>query len=160
MRKSNALMAIAGTVLLASLAYALMGMGGGMGPGMMGHGPAGVSVVRHRYVMSHGIDSAYANASNPLYANDANLKAGKAVFEKNCAICHGVAGHGAGPAAKGLNPAASDLTSAMRMPMVSDSYLDWTISEGGVPVQSAMPPFKSVLTKDELWELVLYLRTL
>lgn len=160
-----AFMAAGATLLASFMALAQMGMGAGMGrgmggPGMMGRGAEGVSVLRHRYVMSHGIDPAYARATNPLAASDANLKAGKALFEKNCATCHGPAGRGDGPAAKGLNPAPADLTAAMRMPMATDAYLDWTISEGGVPVQSAMPPFKTTLAADDVWKLVLYLRTL
>lgn len=160
--------AAAGGLLLATLASAQMGMGGGMGgmgrgmggPGMRGHGPQGVSVLRHRYVMANGLDSNYATSHNPLTANDANLQAGKVLFEQNCATCHGASGHGNGPAAKGMTPAPADLTVALRMPIASDAYLDWTISEGGLPVQSAMPSFKASLARDELWNLVLYLRTL
>jgi mono/diheme cytochrome c family protein len=46
------------------------------------------------------------------------------------------------------------------MPMASDSYLFWTISEGGAPVGSAMPPFKQTLTDDEIWKIITYVRTL
>ncbi|WP_126446352.1 c-type cytochrome [Sulfuricystis multivorans] len=163
--KKKVLWGVATSVaLVAALAFAQMGMQGGMGmgrgPGMMGHGPMAVSMVRHRYVMMTGVDAAYAEARNPLAASEGNLKAGKALFDKNCATCHGTSGRGDGPAAQGLDPPPADLTVAMRMPIASDAYLAWTILEGGVPVHSAMPPFKTVLSQEDVWKLVLYLRTL
>lgn len=166
MKKGLAVAAAVGGLLIAGLALGQMGMGGmgmggGMGgPGMMGGGPDGVSVLRHRYVMANGIDRKYANARNPLAASADSVRDGKALFDNNCASCHGTSGRGDGPAAKGLNPAPANLTAALKMPIASDAYLDWTISEGGVPVHSAMPPFKTVLNQDQIWRLVLYLRSL
>jgi mono/diheme cytochrome c family protein len=162
MRRGLTVAMAGGMLLLAGAALAQMGMGGGMGMGrgMMGNGPAGVSVLRHRYVMANGIGADYAGARNPLTASAETLREGKALFEKNCASCHGTSGHGDGPAAKGLNPAPANLAVAVKMPMASDAFLDWTISEGGVPVHSAMPPFKAILKQDQIWQLVLYLRSL
>jgi mono/diheme cytochrome c family protein len=162
MRRGLTVAMAGGMLLLAGAALAQMGMGGGMGMGrgMMGNGPAGVSVLRHRYVMTNGIGADYAGARNPLAASAETLREGKTLFEKNCASCHGTAGHGDGPAAKGLNPAPANLAVAVKMPIASDAYLDWTISEGGVPVGSAMPPFKAILKPDQVWRLVLYLRSL
>lgn len=163
MRRRSLLVAGTIAMLLTTLASAQMGGGSGRGmagTGMMGHGAMGGSMLRHQYVMAKGIDPKYANARNPLVADNANLLAGKTLFEQYCATCHGKSGHGDGPAAAALKPAPADLSAAMRMPMSSDSYLDWTISEGGVPVQSAMPPFKASLSSDQIWKLVLYLRTL
>ena len=72
----------------------------------------------------------------------------------------GATGRGDGPAAQGLVPAPANLTALTKTRIASDAYLDWTISEGGVPVQSAMPPYKAALSKDDVWKLMLYLRTL
>jgi len=165
MKKQLTLVVAIGGLLLGTLAIAQMGMSGGMGqgmggPGMMGQSSGGVSVLRHRYVMTNGIDTKYAKVRNPLATSDATLREGKGLYEKNCVTCHGTSGHGDGPASKGLNPAPADLTAAIRMPIASDAYLDWTISEGGVPVHSAMPPYKTTLSSDEIWKVVLYLRTL
>uniref|UniRef100_UPI003AF98478 c-type cytochrome n=1 Tax=Thiolapillus sp. TaxID=2017437 RepID=UPI003AF98478 len=40
--------------------------------------------------------------------------------------------------------------------MASDAYLYWTIGEGGTPVGSAMPPFKDVLSEEEISRIMLY----
>ncbi len=161
-KRSNIAIVISGLVL-ATLARAQMGggMGHGMrGPGMMDHGMMGGSMRRHHYVMMNGIDPKYAQVRNPLPVSSENLAAGKALFEKNCSACHGVSGRGDGPAAKALDPAPADLAAAIRMPMSGDPYLYWTIAEGGAPVRSAMPSFKVNLTSDQIWKVVLYLRTL
>jgi mono/diheme cytochrome c family protein len=39
-------------------------------------------------------------------------------------------------------------------------YLFWTISEGGAPVGSAMPPFKQTLNEGDIWKIITYLRAL
>ena len=39
---------------------------------------------------------------------------GRALYDANCAICHGVSGQGDGPAASGLDPQPADLTSITR----------------------------------------------
>ncbi len=123
--------------------------------GMMGGSP-----LRRRFVMQYGIDPKYAGFANPLPSTRANVAAGRQLYEKNCAACHGAHGLGDGPAAKALNPPPASLAGIGRMPMTSDAYLYWTIAEGGAPVGSAMPPFKAALGKDEIWKIVLFLRAL
>jgi mono/diheme cytochrome c family protein len=49
---------------------------------------------------------------------------------------------------------------AAKMPIATDAYLYWTIAEGGVPVESAMPPFKAALGEGEIWDIIGYLRQL
>jgi mono/diheme cytochrome c family protein len=140
--------------LFASLdAYSQMGMMGG--PGMMGS-----SFVRHRFVMHNGVDPRYAALVNPVRATAENLKTGKTLYDRNCVSCHGFAGRGDGPAGRGLNPPPADIASSSKMPVSTDGYLYWTIAEGGTPLGTAMPPFKSVLKEDEIWKIILYLRGL
>ena len=136
-----------------------MGMmrGGGV---MGGGGMMGGSVLRHQFVARNGIDPKYANKTDPLRASAENLAAGRKLYEADCATCHGVNGLGDGPAAKGLNPPPANIAATARMPMTTDAYLYWTIAEGGVPLHTAMPPFKAVLKDEEIWQIVLYLRRL
>ncbi len=134
-----------------------MGMGMGMGPG----GPAGAgSMQRHRYVMQQGLDPRYAEKSNPLTPNAANLTAGRTLYRQYCASCHGIDGLGDGDAGKALQPPPANLAWSTKRSIATDGYLDWTIAEGGVPVQTAMPAFKDVLTERQIWQIILYLRQL
>lgn len=44
--------------------------------------------------------------------------------------------------------------------MTTDGYLYWTIADGGAPLGTAMPPFKSMLKEDQIWKIIIYLREL
>jgi mono/diheme cytochrome c family protein len=110
--------------------------------------------------MLNGIDAKYVHEREALAPTQQNVEAGRTIFGQSCAACHGFDGRGDGPSAQGLNPPPANLAAAIRMPMTTDAYFDWTISEGGTPVGSAMPPFKSVIAGDDLSKLILYLRTL
>ncbi len=144
--------------LLPAVTFGEMGMM--RGPGMMRGGMMNMSMVRHHYLMRNGLDEKYRNRRNPLPASDANLQEGKRLFEANCAACHGSLGLGDGEAGKSLNPRPANIARFAKMPMASDGYLLWTLSEGGKPVNSAMPPFGQVLKEEELWKVILYLRQL
>ena len=114
---------------------------------------------RHAYVMRHGIDPKYVRARNPLEPSAANLEAGEKLYRLNCAVCHGDSGLG-NEAGEKLEPPAARLAGSSRMPIATDGFYEWTISEGGVPLRSAMPPFKNVLKQEDIWKIVLYLRSL
>lgn len=143
--------------LLFSLAAPAHGMGmmDGRGMGMMGG-----STVRHSYFMRHGLDPRYTRMTNPLTFTPTNISKGKALYEQNCAACHGATGRGDGVAGANLQPPPADLTSTVRMPMASDGYLYWAISEGGTALNTAMPPWKDILSESDIWHVILYLRTL
>lgn len=154
---------------LLAAATTVSGQPGMMGPGCCGQGGPGwqgqgymmgSSMRRHHIAMMNGLDPKYATKANPLTANPQILKSGRKLFEQQCARCHGVNGFGDGPDGTNLNPRPANIAAASRMPMASDGYLFWTISEGGAPVGSAMPPFKQTLKEDEIWKIITYLRTL
>ncbi|MGI9227444.1 MAG: hypothetical protein ACR2PU_01500 [Gammaproteobacteria bacterium] len=41
----------------------------------------------------------------------------------------------------------ANVASISKMPMATDGYVFCTVSEGGAPIQTAMPAFKGSLTK-------------
>jgi len=138
------------------------GSGAGPGRGMMrGQGQGGMhSMVRHQHVMRDGLPAAYRTLVNPLTASADVLATGRRVFAQTCAACHGETGDGDGPAAANLDPQPSNLRVLPPMPMFSsDAYLYWTVADGGLPVGSAMPAFRDTLSPDEIWSVILYLRT-
>jgi len=154
-------MLLAFLALAVTLLFSLPSSGQTGGRGMMqGGGMMGGSMARHRFAMHEGLPSAYAAKKNPLAASADNVAAGKALYTQNCALCHGPRGAGDGAGGKALNPPPANLAGLGAMPVATDGFLYWTIAEGGAPVKSAMPPYKSVLEEADIWRLVHYLRTL
>lgn len=140
----------------------MMGNSGMMrGNGMMrGQGMMNMPMIRHRYVMMNGIGKVYASKTNPLSPTPSHITSGEALYTGNCATCHGPSGRGDGEAGKALNPRPANIAAFSKMPMASDGYLYWTIAEGGAPLGTAMPVFKAVLSEEQIWEIILYLRRL
>ena len=145
--------------LLLLLAFWL-GLAPFAGSAQMGMMHDGMSMRRHQFVMANGLDTRYANKQNPLQATADNIAAGKKLYDQNCAACHGKTGTGDGEAGKGLNPRPANIAAFSKMPMASDGYMFWTIAEGGIPIGTAMPPFKSTLKEDDVWKIILYMRNL
>ena len=134
-------------------------MGGRMMGGRMMGGAMAGSASRHRQAMMNGIPEPYAFLGNPLPSGKSTLAEGAAVYQHNCAVCHGPSGQGDGPAAGQLNPPPANLDWSARMPMTrSDPYLDWTISEGGQKFGTAMPAFKQTLSKAQIWAVITYIQ--
>jgi mono/diheme cytochrome c family protein len=102
----------------------------------------------------------YAGKTNPLAGDAAAAETGQKLFATNCASCHGPLGKGDGPAAQALNPKPKDL--AAEMAQVQDGYLFWRISEGGMmaPFHSAMPAWQSILSEEQIWQIINYMHTL
>ncbi|HEY8099223.1 MAG TPA: cytochrome c [Burkholderiaceae bacterium] len=129
---------------------------GKMGPAQMMTG----SKLWHYFAIMNGIDQQYLSKSNSLKLSAKNILDGKKLYQQNCAVCHELTGKGDGEAGKNLSPALTNIVAFSKMPMASDNYLYWTIAEGGVPVESAMPPFKSSLKEEDIWKIITYLRVL
>lgn len=119
-----------------------------------------MSMIRHHFVMQNGIDPKYASKINLLERSAENIAAGKKLFEKNCARCHGMTGIGDGEDGKDLKPPPANIARFIKTHNVPDDYLYWTIAEGGIPLETAMPPFKDVMKEDETWKIIIFLREL
>lgn len=104
------------------------------------------------------IPAEYASATNAVGPDAASLVRGEIVYSANCASCHGDGGLGDGPAAVGLNPAPASIAHTSQM--MSDAYLFWRVSEGGVPFRTAMPAWKGVLDERARWDAINYVRAL
>ena len=96
----------------------------------------------------------YVGKSNPLSADAA--EPGAVTFKSTCANCHGEEGRGDGPASSSLNPMPKNL--AELQAQVGDDYLFWKISDGSLG--TAMVGWKGILTEEQIWELVAFIRTL
>ena len=84
-----------------------------------------------------------------------DIAAGRAIYEKSCASCHGPTGLGDGPAAAALNPKPPAIGSATEMRDRSPALLYRIMSVGvaGTP----MAGFANQLTPDQRWNVVSYL---
>ncbi len=122
-----------------------MGMRMGMRSGMM---------ERHRAP----VPAPYKGQSSPIAASEEVLAHGAEVYTRHCATCHGDGGMGDGPTAPTLDPAPVPIAHTSQM--MGDDYLFWRLSEGGAPFGTAMPTWKEVLSEEERWQAIQYVRAL
>lgn len=98
-----------------------------------------------------------AAVTSPIQRNQKTLAAGADLFRVNCSMCHGPGARGDGLVGGKLKEngysSPPDLLSQSTQAK-TDGTLFWTISNGIV----VMPPFKLLLTEEERWEVVNYLR--
>jgi DMSO reductase family type II enzyme heme b subunit len=98
----------------------------------------------------------------PALAQQGDANAGKAVYERRCAACHGDKGDGKGPGAELLDPRPRDFTSGVykirstgnRVPTDQDIFR--VITEG---MPGTSMPAWAVLPERERWNLVAYIKT-
>ncbi|MCZ7606321.1 MAG: c-type cytochrome [Planctomycetota bacterium] len=103
----------------------------------------------------------YSKLEVPDLKDETRIAEGKKLFDAQCELCHGKAGDGDSPAGKALQPAVEDLSIAELQDAMSDAYIYWRIMEGGFALGYAgMTPFKDVLTRDQVWQVTAYVRSL
>jgi mono/diheme cytochrome c family protein len=102
----------------------------------------------------------YAGLANPYIGDPDAIAEGDILYQANCSSCHGFTGEGDGTASAGLEPKPKNL--AENQPNLSDSYLFWRISEGGLmePFNSLMPGWKGLLSEKRIWQVIAFLRTM
>jgi mono/diheme cytochrome c family protein len=98
-----------------------------------------------------------AALKNPIASSPESIAAGKQVYTRTCAPCHGTSGEG-GPG-NDLIPAAPDLTDATWDHGSTDGEI-FTSIKNGVPPDFNMTPFKDRLKDDDIWNVVIYLRSI
>jgi mono/diheme cytochrome c family protein len=93
---------------------------------------------------------------NPIHASPQALDAARVLYDDHCERCHGKTGIGDGPDATKFSTSPRDLTDGRRMSAQSDGELFYKISKGRRP----MPEFKTKLTEEQRWQLVLLMRSM
>ncbi len=101
--------------------------------------------------LAAGLISAYHVAVVPARAPEPEAAA--ALYQSQCATCHGLHGHGDGPLAAGLQPRPADFHDRERQSQRSLYGLFGTISLG--VEGTAMPAFTQ-LSEDQRWALAFY----
>ena len=96
----------------------------------------------------------------PTSARD--LEHGKALYDRQCAGCHGPGGRGDGPSATGFATKPADFTDGRLMNPLPDDFLVNVIRHGG-PAEGlapTMPPFEKFLSDAQTAQVVAYVRSL
>ena len=81
----------------------------------------------------------------------------KAVYEKHCLKCHGIAGDGKGKAGARLKPGPTDFTSAKFKERSDEQLFDATKNGGKatkIEINKKMPAYSSKLTDEQIKEQV------
>lgn len=94
---------------------------------------------------------------SPLTPTADVLKKGKAIYSTQCQKCHGPEGKGDGPDGDPEHR-PGDLTDASRASRNPDGVMFYKAWNGRK--EPKMPAFKSSLTKDEVWRVVEYAKSL
>ncbi len=98
------------------------------------------------FAQQNGVE---AQKLNPYTGKPEAIAEGQELFKKfNCYACHGMAGGG------GMGPNLTDET--WQTGDGSDANLQTQIKEG----KGSMPPFKTLLTDDQVWKLIAFVRSL
>lgn len=93
---------------------------------------------------------------NPEPANAENIEAGKKLYQRHCASCHGPGGKGDGSMAlAGGTP--SDLTDETWDHGSTDGEIFVAIRDG---VSADMLAYKDKLAEKQIWQLVVYIRSI
>lgn len=91
---------------------------------------------------------------NPLESNEANIEKAQANYKRLCRSCHGKLGDGQGVEAETLETVVTDFTIPSFVEQ-TDGSIHWKIAEG----RNEMESFKDKLSEEEIWQLVLYIKT-
>ena len=107
------------------------------------------------------IDRSYWLSGDPLPVTEANLLRGKEVFLERCVACHGLKGDGKGPGARFMSPPPADFTDK------DDACCGGDTGPGDFYYRilrgwpgTAMENFGDRLSVDDIWRVVLFLKTI
>ena len=118
----------------------------------------GAFETRTMYWVKRNVTIGGKSQVNPIAATAANIDAGKHVFGYYCVACHGRDGQNTGvPFAGNMAPPIPSMASA-QVQAYSDGQLKWIIDHGVFP--SGMPASNGLLSDQEMWQIVRYLRAL
>lgn len=118
-----------------------------------------VFIGRYSQYMRGNMPDQYASLNNDLPASSMNISEGERLYQIQCQACHGEYGEGDGLAGEQLIPRPANLRFTRSLPLDMDTFIFWTISEGGKAIGTAMPAFRNKLSDKEIWQITHYINT-
>ncbi len=100
------------------------------------------------------VPAEFKNMKNPVASNDASIKAGGALYMKNCASCHGKTGLGDGVKSRALKDYAGDFSGAYYQNQTDGEHFYKT--KFG---RNEMPKYEGKMSDEDIWHMVNYMRT-
>jgi len=100
------------------------------------------------------IDAKYKTMKNPVKADAASIAAGTALYNKNCASCHGKTGLGDGVKARTLETFPGDFSKPAYQNL-PDGELFGKTKLG----RDEMPKYDGKIADEDIWHMVNYTRT-
>ena len=94
------------------------------------------------------------NLKNPVMANDSSMKAGKLLYDKHCASCHGKTGLGDGIIAGNLETFPGDF-SGKEYQCQTDGEHFYKTKYG----RGDMPKYENKIPDTDIWHMVNYMRS-
>lgn len=91
---------------------------------------------------------------NPIKFDQVSINRGKKSYDLYCSSCHGAKADGNGSAGANLKPKPANLS--VMAGMHPDGDFAWKIKNG----RGAMPAWKTVLSDNQVWDLVNYIKNL
>jgi len=102
------------------------------------------------------VAEAFPQLTNPMSGDAESAARGQKLFVKNCAKCHGESGNGYGPVSHGFTTWPRQLWAWNNSGPETDGYLFGFITNG----RTDMPPWGIILSENERWDLVSYIKKL
>jgi mono/diheme cytochrome c family protein len=96
----------------------------------------------------------FKSMKNPVAKGDASNNAGKVLYTKNCASCHGKVGLGDGVKARALKTFPGDFSKADYQGQTDGEHFYKTKFGRG-----EMPKYEGKLNDTDIWNIVNYMRT-
>ena len=101
------------------------------------------------------VPAKFKTMQNPVKSDEASILAGKDLYNKNCAACHGKTGLGDGPKSKGLKtPVSSFVIAEYQNQSDGDQFYKTKFGRG------EMTKYEGKIDDNGIWQLVNYMRTL
>ena len=100
------------------------------------------------------IDAKYKTMKNPVKADAASIAAGKELYNKNCASCHGKIGLGDGVKARTLETFPGDFSKPAYQNLPDGEQFGKTKLG-----RDEMPKYDGKIADEDIWHMVNYMRT-